>query len=117
MEMESRRKPFTKINTFMDSEKTQDHNIEKKCAMKVADIFKKKGEVFFRLQEEKEVLESLKQKESIIALGGGAFMNKNLRNEILKSSISIWLDLKLKILNMRIKWNKRRTLLNNEKNA
>ena len=31
MEMESRRKPFTKINTFMDSEKTQDHNIEKKC--------------------------------------------------------------------------------------
>ncbi|MDP7232463.1 MAG: RDD family protein [Dehalococcoidia bacterium] len=31
MEMESRRKPFTKINKFMDSEKTQDHNIEKKC--------------------------------------------------------------------------------------
>ena len=93
-----------------------DHNIEKKCSMKVADIFKKKGEVFFRLQEEKEVLESLKQKESIIALGGGAFMNKNLRNEILKSSISIWLDLNLKILNMRIKWNKRRPLLNNEKN-
>ena len=93
-----------------------DQNIEKKCSMKVADIFKKKGEVFFRLQEEKEVLESLKQKESIIALGGGAFMNKNLRNEILKSSISIWLDLNLKILNMRIKWNKRRPLLNNEKN-
>ena len=29
MEMESRRKPFTKINKFMDSQKTQDHNIEK----------------------------------------------------------------------------------------
>jgi len=91
-----------------------DRNIEKKCSMKVADIFKKKGEVFFRLQEEKEVLESLKQKESIIALGGGAFMNKNLRSEILKSSISVWLDANLKILNRRIKWNKKRPLLNEE---
>ena len=94
-----------------------DHNIEKKCSMKIADIFKKRGEVFFRLQEEKEVLESLKQKESIIALGGGAFMNKNLRNEILKSSKSIWLDINLKILSKRIKWNKRRPLLNNEENS
>ena len=31
MEMESRRKPFIRINKFMDSEKTQKHNIEKKC--------------------------------------------------------------------------------------
>ena len=93
-----------------------DLNIEKKCSMKITEIFEKKGEDFFRLQEENEVLESLKKNNCIIALGGGAFMNKNVRNIILENSLSIWLDLNLKTLNKRIKWNKKRPLLH-EKNA
>ena len=88
-----------------------DLNIEKKCSMKITEIFKKKGEDFFRLQEEKEVLESLKKSKCIIALGGGAFMSKSIRNIILKNSISVWLDVNLKTLNKRIKWNKKRPLL------
>ena len=36
-----------------------DINIEEKCSMKISEIFKKKGEVFFRTEEEKEVLKSL----------------------------------------------------------
>ena len=93
-----------------------DLNIEKKYSMKILEIFEKKGEDFFRLQEENEVLESLKKNNCIIALGGGAFMNKNVRNIILENSLSIWLDLNLKTLNKRIKWNKKRPLLH-EKNA
>ena len=93
-----------------------DLNIEKKCSMKITEIFKKKGEDFFRLQEEREVLESLKKSKCIIALGGGAFMNKSIRNIILKNSISVWLDVNLKTLNKRIKWNKKRPLLNKENN-
>ncbi len=92
-----------------------DLNIEKKCSMKISEIFKKKGEDFFRLQEEKEVLGSLKKNKCVIALGGGAFMNKSVRDTILKNSISIWLDINLKTLSKRIKWNKKRPLLN-EKN-
>ena len=88
-----------------------DLNVEKKCSMKIKEIFKKKGESFFRLQEEKEIQESLKQKESVIALGGGAFMNKKLRSEILQNSISVWLDTNLNTLNKRIQWNKKRPLL------
>ena len=88
-----------------------DLNIEKKCSMKITEIFKKKGEDFFRLQEEREVLESLKKSKCIIALGGGACMNKSIRNIILKNSISVWLDVNLKTLNKRIKWNKKRPLL------
>ena len=91
-----------------------DLNIEKKCSMKITEIFKKKGEDFFRLQEEREVLESLKKSKCIIALGGGAFMSKSIRDTILKNSISVWLDVNLKTLNKRIKWNKKRPLLNNE---
>ena len=80
--------------------------------MKISEIFKKKGEDFFRLEEEIEVLKTLKKSKCVIAIGGGAFMNKKVRNIILENSLSIWLDLNLKTLNKRIKWNKKRPLIN-----
>ena len=89
-----------------------DLNIEKKCAMKISEIFKNKGEKFFRILEEREVLESLKKSKCVIALGGGAFMKKTVRDRILKNSVSIWLDINLKTLNKRIKWSKKRPLIN-----
>ena len=93
-----------------------DFNIEKKFSMKISEIFKRKGEEFFRLHEEKEVLESLKESECVIALGGGAFMNKTVRDKILKDSVSIWLDLNLKTLNKRTKWKIKRPLLDGKDN-
>jgi len=91
-----------------------DNNIEKKNSMKIAEIFKKKGEKFFRMEEEKEVLKALKKNKCVIALGGGAFINKTVRNNILKNAVSIWLDGNLKTLDKRIKWNKKRPLLDGE---
>ena len=91
-----------------------DTKIEEKYLMKINAIFKKKGEKFFRLEEEKEVLKSLKKNNCVIALGGGAFISKTIRNNILKNDVSIWLDSDLKILNKRTKWNKKRPLLNKE---
>ena len=88
-----------------------DLNIEKKWSMKIWEIFQKMGENFFRIEEEKEVLECLKKNKTVLALGGGAFMNKNIRNSILKNSLSFWLDLNLKTITQRVKWNKKRPLL------
>ena len=93
-----------------------DINIEKKCSMKISEIFKKKGEKFFRIEEEKEVLKSLTKNNCVIALGGGAFVNESIRNSILKNAISMWLDTDLKTLNERIKWNKKRPLLDKKNN-
>ena len=93
-----------------------DANIEEKCSMKISEIFKKKGEKFFRTEEEKVVLKSLKKNNCIIALGGGAFINKTIRNSILKNAVSMWLDIDLKTLNKRIKWNNKRPLLNKNGN-
>ncbi len=93
-----------------------DLNIEKKCSMKIYEIFKKKGEEFFREEEKKEVLETLKKNGCVIALGGGAFLDKEIRNEVLKNSLSIWLDINLKTLNRRVSWNKKRPLLDGENN-
>ena len=93
-----------------------DENIERKCSMNISDIFNEKGEKFFRIMEEKEVLKSIKKNNCVIALGGGAFINKAIRNAIVKNAISMWLDTDLKTLNKRIKWNKKRPLLNKENN-
>ena len=93
-----------------------DTNIEENCLMKISEIFKKKGEKFFRLEENKEVLKSLKKSNSVIALGGGAFMDKAIRDSILKNAVSIWLDADLKDLNKRIKWSNKRPLLNEKNN-
>ena len=93
-----------------------DINIEEKCSMKIAEIFKKKGEKFFRIEEKKEVLKSLKKNNCVIALGGGAFINETVRNSILKNAISMWLDVSLETLNKRIKWNKKRPLLSEKNN-
>ena len=93
-----------------------DANIEKNCLMKISEIFKRKGEKFFRLEEKKEVSKLLKESNSVIALGGGAFIDKTIRDNILKNAISIWLDTNLKDLNKRTKWNNKRPLLNKENN-
>ena len=97
---------------FIDLDKT----IEKKNLMTIKEIFNKKGEKFFRTEEENEVLKSLKRGNAIISLGGGAFINNILRENILKNSISVWLDVDIKILNKRVNKNKKRPLLNMSNN-
>ena len=92
-----------------------DENIERKNLMTITEIFEKKGEDFFRNEEKEEVLKSLKKKKCIIALGGGAFINKIVREDILKNSISIWLDLNINTINKRVKWNNKRPLLKEKK--
>ena len=94
-----------------------DKNIEKKNSMKILEIFDKKGEAFFRTEEEKEVLKYLKKNNCVIALGGGAFMNEAIRKNVLKNAISVWLDVSIKTLNERVKWNQKRPLLKKDDNA
>ena len=87
-----------------------DNEIEIKEGMKISDMFQKKGEDFFRKIEEKISLQFLKKTSSIISLGGGAFINKNIQNEVLRNQISIWLKWDNKNLINRIKNSKKRPL-------
>jgi len=91
-----------------------DKIIEKKLSLSIGDIFKKKGEEFFRKIEEEETLNLIKERNVVVALGGGAFMNKKIREAIKKLCVSFWLDLEPKYLFPRIKMNKRRPLLNSK---
>ena len=90
-----------------------DDIIEKKVGLSISEIFEKKGEKAFRQEEEEESKKILKKTNLIIALGGGAFINENIRNEIKKSSFSVWLDLDVEMLYKRVRESKKRPLLKN----
>ena len=87
-----------------------DQIIEKELEMSISDIFEKKGEKFFREFEEKTTLKILKKKWIVISLGGGAFINKKIRDEILKNHLSFWLNWNSKTLIQRIKNNIKRPI-------
>ena len=87
-----------------------DKFIEKETNLKIYEIFQKKGEVYFRNLEEKMTLKLLKDKGKIISLGGGGFLNKNIRKEILKNHISFWLSWKNSTIITRILKSKKRPL-------
>ena len=93
-----------------------DNCIENKLNMKISNIFKNKGEKFFREFEEKITLDILKKKGIVIALGGGAFLNKNVRNEVIKNHLSFWLKLNNDILLSRINNSVKRPLAFNASN-
>ena len=80
-----------------------DRFIEKELDMKISKLFEEKGEKIFREIEERVTLSILKKEKIVIALGGGAFLNKNIRNEILSNHLSIWLKWDNEVLIKRIK--------------
>ena len=87
-----------------------DNHIEKRIGLKISKIFEKKGEKYFRRIEEIETLKSLKNKKTVISLGGGAFLNNKIKKEILDNHISFWLNWDVKTLVNRIKDSKKRPI-------
>ena len=87
-----------------------DKEIENELGMSIKKIFETKGENYFRKFEEKISLKKLKLHSKIISLGGGAFLNKNIRQEVLKRHISFWLNWNNEILLNRIKNSEKRPL-------
>ena len=90
-----------------------DNIIEKKLSLSVSQIFESKGEDFFRDKEREETMKALNNENMVIALGGGAFMDETIRENIKKSSFSVWLDVDIDEIFKRIKDNKKRPLLKN----
>ena len=101
-----------KLN-FFDIDKV----IENDQKMKISKIFEIKGEDFFRQVEKKITLNILRNTKGVIALGGGAFLNQDIKKEVLKNHLSFWLNWEVDTLINRIKDSKKRPLaLNSNKN-
>jgi shikimate kinase len=94
-----------------------DKEIEKELKLSISKIFETKGEDYFRKFEEKITLKVLKTNSTVISLGGGAFINKVIRKEVLENHTSFWLNWNNEILVNRIKNSKKRPLaLNSTEN-
>ena len=81
--------------------------IELEENLKISEIFKKFGEEYFRLIEEKviflKVSEYLRQNvKAIISLGGGGFESEKTREFLLNNSKVIWLNSDIKVLSKRV---------------
>ena len=91
-----------------------DSLIEKDQSRSISSIFKNKGEEYFRKLEKEITLRQLKKTETVISLGGGAFLNKFIRRNVKNSSVSFWIDVSPIILIKRLKKTKKRPLLLNK---
>ena len=87
-----------------------DNLIEQTTHMSIAEIFKKKGEEYFRSLEEKITLKALKNIKNIVSLGGGGFINNKIRKEVLINHFSFWLSWDESILLKRIRNSKKRPI-------
>jgi len=94
---------------FFDS----DHEVARASGLSILEVFQKYGEDYFRSGEKKVIIRLLSMKEKhILSIGGGAFMNEELRQFINKNNISVWLNADCEVLYNRLKNNwKNRPLL------
>ena len=96
---------------FIDIDKI----IEEKEDKTIVEIFKLSGEKYFRELEEKISIEKLKNSNQIIALGGGAYLNRNIRKQTFIKSTTFWLNWSPSTLIKRIKDSKKRPVILNLK--
>ena len=92
-----------KLNrTFIDS----DHEISLASGLTIKEIFEKFGENYFRVGERKIINNILnKKKNTILSVGGGAFINDQSREVINKMGLSVWLKASYETLHKRLKKN------------
>ncbi len=96
---------------FIDS----DAKIEEAAGgMSVSDIFVRHGEPEFRSLEARVIARLLESGPTVIATGGGAFLNSNTQALIRQHGLSIWLKAEVDILLRRVKRKNDRPLLHGD---
>ncbi len=92
---------------FVDSDK----EIERAAGLSIPEIFEKFGEKEFRTGEKKVMLRLLSEGGKVLASGGGAFIQPDIRNAVKERAISVWLKADLETLVERTSRTSHRPLL------
>ncbi len=92
---------------FADS----DRRVEEAAEMTVAEIFASRGEGAFREMERSAVAQALAEGPSILATGGGAFLQEDTRRRLKRSAATLWLRADLDLLARRCSASDERPLL------
>ena len=93
-----------------------DSIVEREENETISEIFKTKGEDFFRNLEAKTIKNIFKKDNQIISLGGGAFENKTTREFLTQNAFVIYLKTSPEVIFERIKTDTKRPLLKNNMN-
>ncbi|MCW5698086.1 MAG: shikimate kinase [Bauldia sp.] len=91
-----------------------DAEIEHAANASISEIFERHGEAFFRDGERRVILRLLRDGPTVIATGGGAFMNAETRAAIQSSGVAVWLKADLDVLLSRVRRRSNRPLLKGE---
>lgn len=91
-----------------------DREIEDFEKKSIKEIFASKSEKYFREVERKLAKEIIARDENIIlSLGGGAFIDEEIRNALLEKALTIWLKAPIDVILHRLGNKSNRPLLNN----
>ncbi len=88
-----------------------DAEIEKAAGCSISDIFEFHGEAAFREGERRVLKRILDEGPSVVATGGGAFIDAETRKRIHDKATSIWLRADLDTILKRVRRNDNRPLL------
>lgn len=103
-----------KLAATLDMDFTDaDDEIVAAANMSIAEVFDKFGEEYFRDGERRVIARLMEESGpgSVIATGGGAFLQPETRELILQEGVAIWLDAAIETLVERVSRNDRRPLL------
>jgi len=90
-----------------------DDLVEQRERMRVSEIFAKRGEAYFRAAERAALAEQVAARHTVVATGGGTFVDPQNRALINADGVSIWLDAPIERLIARVPTDGRRPLAGN----
>ena len=92
---------------FVDS----DHEIERRCGVRIPVIFDIEGEEGFRGREEQAIAEVARLDGVVLATGGGAVLSAENRRRLASHGTTIYLHARPEDLHRRLRHDKNRPLL------
>lgn len=88
--------------------------IERREKMSIPQIFRNKGESYFRTVESRVIKDLLVKPQTVLSLGGGVVCRKVNRSLLKKKSFVIWIKAKPEVIHKRTSKTSQRPLLNVE---
>lgn len=92
---------------FIDADK----EIEAAAGCTIEEIFSRLGEAAFRDGERRVILRLLERPPHVLATGGGAFIDPQIRARVKETAVSVWLHADLDLLVRRVSRRSNRPLL------
>lgn len=92
-----------------------DEVIEKRAGKSIQQIFSESGEAEFRRLEEAAIRSCRDYRNSVVALGGGAYVSETNRRALREMGKTVWLDCPVEICLTRIRGDESRPLLGDER--